>query len=259
MKSRSLNARRVVSRKKQSGKAEMAVDSPPGVEAGQARPWPERIFLGPLSATRHEASNAPDDRLRSALEQIHALAARNSQLKRQVIGLAREIEKARAFAYHDELTGLPNRRLLLDTFRQASARAHREQRRLALMFVDLDGFKLVNDQFGHPAGDAILKEVGRRLKACVRDGETACRFGGDEFVVLLDGCKGRQDAWVGAKRISAQLSKPYALGEATIEITASTGMAIFPDDGRECGDLIEVADISMLGQKRCRLGLPKVL
>jgi diguanylate cyclase (GGDEF)-like protein len=210
-------------------------------------------------ALRDKAFDAPEDRLRSALEQIDTLAARNRQLKQQVFGLAREIEKARAFAYHDLLTGLPNRRLLLDSFRQASALAHREKRRLALMFLDLDGFKFVNDQFGHVAGDTILKEVARRLKACVRDGETACRFGGDEFVVLLEGCKGRKDAWVAAKRISTQLSEPYVLDAVTIEITASTGMAIFPDDGRECGDLIEVADVSMFGQKRCRLGLPKVL
>lgn len=259
MKSRSLNARRVVSRKKQSGKAEMAAGFPPGVGLVEARPWPERLMRGWLGALRDQASSAPDKQLRSALEQIDTLAARNRQLKKQVIELGREIEKARAFAYHDQLTGLPNRRLLLDHFRQASARAHREQKRLALMFIDLDGFKLVNDQFGHTAGDEILEEVARRLKACVRENETACRFGGDEFVVLLDGCKGEHDAWVAAQRISAHLSKPYVLGDARIGITACTGMAIFPDDGRECGDLIEVADVSMLGQKRCRLGLPKVL
>lgn len=259
MKSRSLNARRVVSRKKQSGKAEMAVDSPPGVDLVQARPWPERLMRGWLGAPRDQASSAPDKQLRRALEQIASLAAQNRQLKQQVIELGREIEKARAFAYHDQLTGLPNRRLLLDHFRQASARAHREQKRLALMFVDLDGFKLLNDRFGHSAGDEILIEVARRLRSSVRDSETACRFGGDEFVVLLDGCKGRHDAWVAAKRISTQLSKPYVLGDMKIEMTACTGMAIFPDDGRECGDLIQVADVSMLGQKRCRLGLPKVL
>lgn len=259
MRSRSLNARRVVSRKKQSGKAEMAVDSPPGFGLDQAHPWPERLMRGWMDASRDQASGAVDSQLRSALEQINTVAARNRQLKQQVSDLGREIEKARAFAYHDHLTGLPNRRLLLDHFRQASARARREQKRLALMFVDLDGFKLVNDQLGHAAGDTILMEVARRLKECVRDGETACRFGGDEFVVLLDYCKGRHDAWVAAKRIITQLSNPYVLGDARIEITACTGMAIFPDDGRECGDLVEVADLSMLGQKRCRLGLPKVL
>lgn len=259
MKSRSLNARRVVSRKKQSGKAEMAADFPPGVDLAQARPWSESIMRGWLEAPHSQASNVPDNPSRSALEQIKALAAQNRQLKQKAIKLAREVQKARAFAYHDPLTGLPNRRLLLDSFRRASARAHRERRRLALMFLDLDGFKLVNDEFGHAAGDSILEEVARRLKSCVRNNETACRFGGDEFVVLLDGCKGRHDAWMAAKRISTQLSKPYVLGEEKIEISTSTGMAFFPDDGRECGELIEVADVSMFGQKRCRLGLPKVL
>lgn len=259
MRSRSPNGIRAVSRKKQSGKAEMAVDTPLETELAQDRPGPESLMPGWPGARRDQTSNAPNNQLRGALEQIDSLAARNSRLKQQVIELAREIEKARAFAYHDQLTGLPNRRLLLDNFRKASARAHREQKRLALMFVDLDGFKLVNDQFGHMAGDAILKEVARRLKACVRAGETACRFGGDEFVVLLDGCKGQHDAWAAAKRISAQLSKPYVLDDATIELTASIGMAFFPDDGRECGDLIAVADVSMFGQKRCHLGLPKVL
>lgn len=259
MKSRSLSARRVVSRKKQSGKAEMAVDFPPEVELASARPSPERIIRGLLEAPRNQASNVQDNPPRGSLEKVRALAARNKQLKKKAIKLAREVEKARVFAGHDHLTGLPNRRLLQDKFRRASARAHREKKRLALMFLDLDGFKLVNDQFGHAAGDSILEEVARRLKSCVRNNETACRFGGDEFVVLLDGCKGRHDAWMAAKRISTQLSKPYVLGDKKIEISTSTGMAFFPDDGQECGDLIEVADVSMFGQKRSRLGLPKVL
>lgn len=259
MKSRASGQDRTASRKAQSGRAEMAVDFPPVVEPNQSRAGLGRGERETQVRYRVEASDPPREHLREALRQIDTLARQNQNLKLQVIDLVREIEKARAFAYHDPLTGLPNRRLLLDNFRQASARAQREQKRLAVMFVDLDGFKLVNDRFGHAAGDAILKDVARRLKACVRFGETACRFGGDEFVILLEGCKGQHDAWVAAKRISTQLSKAYVLGDTTFEITASTGMAIFPDDGRECGDLIDVADVSMLGQKRCRLGLPKVL
>lgn len=197
------------------------------------------------------------DVLSDALQQIQALQARNARLGRQVAGLARQLARARVYAYHDELTGLPNRRLLMDHFHQARAHAQRRRQRLALLFIDLDGFKHVNDRFGHLAGDAILKEVASRLKASVRDDETACRFGGDEFVILLNDCEDEHDARRVVDRIRARLSGRHVLQGTAIEVKASVGLAIYPGDGQDWADLIQVADISMLKQKQRSPALPE--
>lgn len=200
-----------------------------------------------------DAAALPEALLRDVLKQLHGLLADNARLGRQVTLFARQLERARAFAYHDELTGLPNRRLLQDHFRQARAHARRWHKRMALLFIDLDAFKHVNDRFGHLAGDGVLKEVASRLSASVRDDETACRFGGDEFVILLNDCDGEQSARRVIDRIRTRLSGAYVLQGRTIRLEASIGMAIYPDDGEECADLIRVADTSMLRQKRHRV------
>src|SRR5205085_8480617 len=104
-------------------------------------------------------------------------------------------------ATHDELTGLPNRTLMRDRVSQALARARRESTQVAVMFLDLDRFKVVNDGYGHPVGDALLKSVARRLSACVREGDTVARLGGDEFLVLLPDLRRSADAYVVAQKI----------------------------------------------------------
>lgn len=252
---KALRARRVVSRKRQSGRAELTSIHAPADATGGARMALEGV-LRDLSGP--DAATAPRALLRDVLQQVRALQADNARLGRQVTGLARQLGKARAFAYHDELTGLPNRRLLLDHFRQARAHARRRRERLALLFTDLDGFKDVNDRFGHLAGDRILQEVAARLQASVRDDETACRYGGDEFVVLVNDCENEDAAGIVVERIRARLSEAYVLHGTTFELTASIGMAIYPDDGRECAELIRVADISMLSEKRRGPALPEV-
>ena len=121
----------------------------------------------------------------AARRQVSHLSETNARLSELADLHEREIERARYFAYHDELTGLPNRSLLLDRLNQVLAGAKRHDRQFALLFLDLDRFKEVNDRLGHSAGDKLLRRVAERLLSCVRGGDTACRYGGDEFVLLL--------------------------------------------------------------------------
>lgn len=152
-------------------------------------------------------------------------------------------------AHHDELTGLPNRSLLLDRFNQAVAQGARQGKQVALLFVDLDGFKSVNDRFGHTAGDRLLQQVAKRLTACIRACDTVCRFGGDEFVIMLPEVGSMDDAATVAEKIRAQVSAPYVVSDSTLMVTASIGTAVYPVDGWEYGDLIEQSDMDMYRAK----------
>ena len=189
------------------------------------------------------------ERLRAALCRTDALETEGLLLKHQVALLQRTVAQARQFAYHDELTGLPNRRLLLDRYSQAVALAQRQGRRVALLFLDLNEFKKVNDVHGHAAGDSILKQFAMRLRACIRTSDTACRYGGDEFVVLLPELEGRESAVAAAEKIRDRLAIPYIVDGAEITVTASIGVAVYPVDGREYGDLMRVTDGFMYRDK----------
>jgi len=162
-----------------------------------------------------------------------------------LIRLAQRVAQARHFAYHDELTGLPNRSLLLDRLRQAVAQASRQHKQVALLFLDLDGFKGVNDRFGHAAGDTLLQQVAERLAACIRGGDTACRYGGDEFVIMLPEIDGAESAAAVAQKIHGHLAAPYVVDGQAITVTASIGAAVYPADGKDCSELIKQADIAM--------------
>jgi diguanylate cyclase len=189
------------------------------------------------------------ERLRAALCRIDALETEGLLLKHQVALLQRTVRQARQFAYHDELTGLPNRRLLVDRYNQAVSLAARRKRRVALLFLDLNGFKSVNDVHGHAAGDRILQQFASRLRECIRTSDTACRYGGDEFVVLLPELDGRESADAAAEKIRARLAVPYIVDDTEITVTASIGVAIYPVDGRAYGDLMRVTDASMYRDK----------
>jgi diguanylate cyclase (GGDEF)-like protein/PAS domain S-box-containing protein len=147
-------------------------------------------------------------------------------------------EVIRDMAFHDALTGLPNRRLLVDRLRQAMAAARRNRHHGALLFIDLDNFKQLNDSLGHEMGDLLLVQVAQRLKACVREQDTAARLGGDEFVVMLVGLDGGRDEslihvrGVGAKILDA-LNQPYQLGQHLYQSTPSIGATLFLDDEEE--------------------------
>lgn len=159
-------------------------------------------------------------------------------------------ERIEHIAFHDALTGLPNRLLLFDRLGQAILAARRPGRRVAVCYLDLDGFKQVNDRRGHDAGDEVLVEVARRLKATLRGNDTAARLGGDEFVVVLSVLEGEEWRSV-AERLLTVIAEPIALrdGDAA-HVAASIGVAVSPDDGVEPAELLEKADLAMLRAKR---------
>lgn len=154
-------------------------------------------------------------------------------------------------AFHDALTNLPNRLLLGDRLRQLLAMSERLQAMLAVCFIDLDGFKAVNDTLGHDAGDLLLQEVARRLLGCVRGSDTAARLGGDEFVVVLSPLQGKEECRPVLARLAAALSEPFDLGGSVQgRVSASIGVAFFPDDGKAPDILTAHADEAMYRAKR---------
>jgi diguanylate cyclase len=191
------------------------------------------------------------------LRRVKMLARSNARLRRVAIRLRREAAQARHFAYHDALTGLPNRALLLDRLRQAMVQAVRLHKQVGVLVLDLDRFKSVNDRLGHAAGDQLLQQVAGRLSQCIRGGDTACRYGGDEFVVMLPEIDGSECADIVAQKIRSQLTAPYELDHGVAEITVSVGIALYRADGQDCNELIKQADLAMYqGKARHRSAAP---
>ncbi len=152
-------------------------------------------------------------------------------------------------AQHDPLTGLANRALFTDRLQQALAGARRDQTSVALMFIDLDKFKPVNDEFGHAAGDLLLQAVTQRMQACVRDSDTLARIGGDEFVVLLRDVAGEPEALAVAEKIRASLEQPFELAGLSLNISCSAGVALYPQHGLDDLALSKNADHAMYQAK----------
>ena len=158
-------------------------------------------------------------------------------------------EKMTHLAQYDYLTDLPNRGLLNDRLTQAIYAAHRHQQQLAVLFVDVDRFKHVNDSLGHPIGDKLLLSIAQRLVASVRSSDTISRQGGDEFVILLSSITHAADAALSAQKILAAAATPHIVEEHELQITLSVGISIYPDDGTDAERLIKNADIAMLNAK----------
>ena len=154
-------------------------------------------------------------------------------------------------AQHDALTDLPNRLLLNDRLTQAISLARRNQHQLAVLFLDLDGFKHINDSLGHSIGDKLLQSVAARLSACVRKSDTVSRQGGDEFVILLPEVAHAADAAISAAKIIAELKKTHSIGEHRLRVTASIGISTYPDNGEDAETLIKNADTAMYHAKQC--------
>jgi diguanylate cyclase (GGDEF)-like protein/PAS domain S-box-containing protein len=158
-------------------------------------------------------------------------------------------EQIKELAYHDALTGLPNRLLFNDRLAVAVAQAHRSSSRLAVLFLDLDRFKVINDSLGHSLGDRLLQEVGRRLQAGIREGDTVARLGGDEFILLLPGIGRAEDAAKVAEKILDMTKFPVRLEDRELFVTASIGISLYPDDGLDVDSLIKNADTAMYRAK----------
>ena len=167
-------------------------------------------------------------------------------------GVARDISERKKAeetitfqAFHDLLTKLPNRTLFVDRLEMAIAQASRRKEKLAVMFLDIDRFKLVNDTHGHLVGDQLLMEFAARVRRCLRTGDTLARQGGDEFTALLPTISNKEDVCVVAEKILAELRKPFLLADTQFLATASIGIAVYPDDSSRAEELIRCADMAM--------------
>jgi diguanylate cyclase (GGDEF)-like protein/PAS domain S-box-containing protein len=158
-------------------------------------------------------------------------------------------DKLRYLANYDALTGLPNRTLFMERIQHAIDVAHRSKNQMAVIFLDLDNFKNINDTLGHSSGDLLLKEIGSRIASAVRDCDTAARLGGDEFTILLEKINSVDEIQPITKRILNNISKPFSLTGYEVSLTASIGIAIYPDYGSNYKDLLRYADIAMYHAK----------
>ena len=152
-------------------------------------------------------------------------------------------------AQHDFLTGLPNRMLLNDRVSQAIALAPRHTKKVAVLFLDLDGFKHINDSLGHPIGDKLLQSIAKRLVDCVRASDTVSRQGGDEFVVLLSEVEQSEDAAITARRMLQAVAEAHSIDQHDLHVTTSIGVSVYPDDGLDAETLIKNADTAMYQAK----------
>jgi diguanylate cyclase (GGDEF)-like protein/PAS domain S-box-containing protein len=208
-----------------------------------------RIWTGDLMNRRKDGS------LYSVLQSITPLYDAQGQIGnflclQQDISEKKELErKIEYLAYHDVLTGLPNRTLFHDRMQQAINQAKRDQTEFSLLFVDLDGFKEINDSHGHAAGDQLLKMVAERLRACVREGDTVARLGGDEFIVLLRDVSADHGLKNVARKIIEHIARPYELDVCRSSITASIGISRYPGDAVLAEKLMTYADEAMYAAK----------
>ena len=210
-----------------------------------------------LAAAMHEVTERHDFSARVALGGADEIAELGSGFNAMLQELEKRAEDKRAFeaqlqhqALNDDLTGLPNRRLLADRLRHALDVARRAEHQVALMYIDLDGFKLVNDSLGHAVGDRLLRQVSERLRSRVRASDTLARLGGDEFAVVLAGVKALEQASGVAETLLAILAPPFTIDEHEITITASIGVSVFPESGTTPVELLQQADSAMYAAKK---------
>ncbi len=206
------------------------------------------VFRGDVHMRRKDS--------RVILMRVAAKAIAPWDLPKGVVWILEDVTEQRAdaariafMAHHDQLTGLPNRLLLSDRVRVALANAARAKLLCAVMFLDLDKFKTINDTLGHSIGDELLIEVARRLKANVRDSDTVARLGGDEFVVVLPAIKQVEDVEMVAQKIRAALASGYCLNGIAVETTPSIGIAVYPVNGDTADPLFQRADEAMYAVK----------
>jgi diguanylate cyclase (GGDEF)-like protein/PAS domain S-box-containing protein len=197
-----------------------------------------------------EALRQAHDELEQRVDERTAeLAQANLRLQEEVAERQQAEGRVMHLANHDALTGLPNRRLLHDRLGQALAMAHREHHHVAVLFMDLDRFKTINDSLGHMMGDALLQTVARRLQLALREGDTVSRLGGDEFVVVLPSLEHPGAAEKVALKLVDALTPPFDLDGQELRVSASIGISLFPEDGRDTETLLRNADSAMYHAK----------
>lgn len=219
--------------------------------------YPLVVAVGmPISAALHDVQLRRVNYLRNAVIAtavlvVFTLALLIALARQQAItqALHKLQERLSHSALHDALTDLPNRTLFQDRLEQALESARRNQELLAVLYVDLDGFKTVNDQWGHHVGDVLLQQVAQRLQACLRAQDTVARFGGDEFGLVLPALTQVQDCDTVAHKVLATLASPFDLGAVRVQISASIGAALFPAQGSDASALLLHADHAMYHAK----------
>lgn len=177
------------------------------------------------------------------------VATANNRMQKEVEERQSAEQRILQLANYDELTGLPNRAILNQTITQALAKAKRYKKQLAVMFIDLDRFKLINDTMGHGAGDHVLKTVSERFKNCLRDSDTIARLGGDEFVVLVEELADPKYVAGVAQKLVSAAQQPFVIQGQECHVTASIGISTFPGDGKDASNLLKNADIAMYRAK----------
>jgi diguanylate cyclase (GGDEF)-like protein len=207
----------------------------------------ENQFVDALS----EASRATYKWLQAImLAAAPALLGLGTALSMRILQQRRRADdRVHHIAFHDDLTSLPNRLMLNQRLDRALSRNRRTGSKLAILFMDLDRFKVINDSLGHEVGDELLRQVADRLRSQSREGDTVARMGGDEFVVLIENRKNLNDISACARRLVEELSAPYLLGTKDCHVTLSIGISIFPSDGSDSQSLLKAADVAMYRAK----------
>ena len=203
--------------------------------------------LADLAHAQAQLGSHQVQQLLEANEQLVIDAVRSRGMADSAAQLVTELTRSSEL---DGLTGLPNRLLLIDRLTQALTHAKRHDSRLALLFLDLDQFKQINDTLGHKVGDAVLRSVGHCLNACVREVDTVCRLGGDEFVLLLTEIAGAADPGLVAQKLVASLAQLTQVDGVAVRVSASIGISVFPDDAADVERLVDCADRAMYRSKR---------
>ncbi len=225
--------------------------------------FPDEIFLKEIGANSYAGVPFFDSSL-NVMGHLVVFDRRPMLDKERTISILRvfasragaELERQRSeeiiknMAYYDSLTGLPNRVLLIDRLSLALAHAHRVKKRLAVMFLDFDDFKLVNDNYGHSIGDLFLREMGQKLKSAIREEDTLARLGGDEFIIVLPELQGRENAATLAEKLIKLGREPLKFGESQIKSSFSIGISLYPDDGDDYETLLDKADEALYKAKR---------
>jgi len=220
--------------------------------------WMSRAMTYPLqlilrAVERVSAGRDPGELPLSRNDELGDLARGVSHMHNQIHDQMVVLEEHRRnldhLARHDTLTSLPNRRMFFDVLQQAIARAERAGTRLAVMFVDLDHFKEVNDTHGHAIGDHVLQTVAARLQHCVRTADTVARLGGDEFIILIDTLDMREPVTIIAQKLIAQFDTPINAGVCEIKLGVSIGISLLPEDGNDAETLVARADEAMYAAK----------